>query len=112
MYNVVVVGADDSPSALEAFNRAVEFAKMSGGTLHIVTAYKPKPPGPADVPDEFRYTMARPSTQTYCCAGWPTWPPARAWPASSTPPRGTRPTPSSASPTAREPTSSWWGTRG
>ena len=30
---------------------------MSGGTLHIVTAYKPKPPGPADVPDEFRYSM-------------------------------------------------------
>ena len=58
MYNVVVVGADDSPSALEAFNRAVEFAKMSGGTLHIVTAYKPKPSGPGAVPDEFRYSMS------------------------------------------------------
>jgi nucleotide-binding universal stress UspA family protein len=58
MYNVVVVGADDSPSALEAFNRAVEFAKMSGGTLHIVTAYKPQPAGSKDLPDEFRYSMA------------------------------------------------------
>jgi nucleotide-binding universal stress UspA family protein len=57
MYNVVVVGADDSPTALEAFNRAVEFTKMSGGTLHIVTAYKPKPPGGSEVPDEFRYSM-------------------------------------------------------
>ena len=43
MYNVVVVGADDSSTALEAFTQAVEFTKMSGGTLHIVTAYKPKP---------------------------------------------------------------------
>ena len=58
MYNVIVVGVDDSPTALEAFAQAVEFAKMSGGTLHIVTAYKPKPTGSADVPDEFRYSMA------------------------------------------------------
>ncbi len=58
MFNVVVVGADDSPSALEAFNRAVEFARMSGGTLHIVTAYKPRPAGSTDLPDEFRYSMA------------------------------------------------------
>ncbi len=58
MYNVVVVGADDSPTALEAFTAAVEFAKMSGGTLHIVTAYKPKPTGGSDLPDEFRYSMA------------------------------------------------------
>jgi nucleotide-binding universal stress UspA family protein len=58
MYNVVVVGADDSPTALEAFTRAVEFTKMSGGTLHIVTAYKPAPVSTNDMPDEFRYTMA------------------------------------------------------
>jgi nucleotide-binding universal stress UspA family protein len=62
MYNTIVVGVDDSPTALQAFARAVEFATMSGGTLHIVPAYKPKPkPKPtsgADVPDEFRYAMA------------------------------------------------------
>jgi nucleotide-binding universal stress UspA family protein len=57
MYNVVVVGADDSPTALEAFSRAVEFTKLSGGTLHIVTSYKPKPVDVKDVPDEFRYSM-------------------------------------------------------
>ncbi len=58
MYNRIVVGIDDSPTALQAFARAVEFAKMSGGTLHIVTAYKPKPTTGADVPDEFRYAMS------------------------------------------------------
>jgi nucleotide-binding universal stress UspA family protein len=58
MYNVIVVGADDSPTALEAVRQAIGFAKMSGGTLHFVTAYKPKPPDTVDVPDEFRYSMA------------------------------------------------------
>jgi nucleotide-binding universal stress UspA family protein len=58
VYNSIVVGVDDSPTALQAFTRAVEFAKMSGGTLHIVTAYKPKPASGHDVPDEFRYAMA------------------------------------------------------
>lgn len=58
MYNTIVVGVDDSPTALQAFAQAVEFAKMSGGTLHIVTAYKPKPGNTTDVPDEFRYAMA------------------------------------------------------
>jgi nucleotide-binding universal stress UspA family protein len=58
MYNVIVVGADDSPTALEAVRQAIGFAKMSGGTLHFVTAYKPKPVDTSDVPDEFRYSMA------------------------------------------------------
>jgi nucleotide-binding universal stress UspA family protein len=57
VYNLIVVGVDDSPTAKKAFDQAVEFAKMSGGTLHIVTAYKPKPTGGVDVPDEFLYTM-------------------------------------------------------
>jgi nucleotide-binding universal stress UspA family protein len=58
VYNRIVVGVDDSPTALQAFDRAVEFAKMSGGTLHIVTAYRTKPSSEAEVPDEFRYAMA------------------------------------------------------
>ena len=58
MYSTIVVGVDDSPTAQKAFAQAVEFAKMSGGTLHIVTAYKPKVSGDGDVPDEFRYSMA------------------------------------------------------
>ncbi len=57
MYETVVVGADESPTAADAVNRAVALAKLSGGTLHIVTAYKPKPVAEADLPDEFRYTM-------------------------------------------------------
>jgi len=60
VYDTVVVGADDSPTAAEAVNRAVALAKLSGGTLHIVTAYKPKPVDGGDLPDEFRYTV--PST--------------------------------------------------
>jgi nucleotide-binding universal stress UspA family protein len=58
VYSSIVVGVDDSPTARRAFNRAVEFAKMSGGTLHIVTAYKPTPTGGEEVPDEFRYSMS------------------------------------------------------
>lgn len=58
MYSTIVVGVDDSPTALQAFAQAVEFAKMSGGTLHIVTAYRPKQASEADVPEEFRYSMA------------------------------------------------------
>ena len=58
MYENIVVGADDSPTALKAVAEAIEVAKMAGGTLHFVTAYKPKPTSGADVPDEFRYTMA------------------------------------------------------
>jgi len=58
MYSSIVVGVDDSPTARAAFKRAVEFAKMSGGTLHIVTAYKPHPISGEDVPDEFRYAVA------------------------------------------------------
>ena len=58
MYSSIVVGVDDSPTARQAFARAVEFAKMSGGTLHIVTAFKPKSTSDPDMPDEFRYAMA------------------------------------------------------
>jgi len=58
MYSVVVVGADDSPTALEAVRQAIGFAKMSEGTLHFVTAYKPGPVDTVDGPDEFRYSMA------------------------------------------------------
>lgn len=42
MFESVVVGADDSPTALDAVRFAVQMAQMSGGTLHIVTAYEPK----------------------------------------------------------------------
>lgn len=58
MFGTIVVGADDSPTAMRAVEQALEFAKQSGGTVHFVTAYTPKPPGSsADIPDEFRYAM-------------------------------------------------------
>ena len=41
MFENVVVGADSSPTAAEAVRYAIELAKLSGGTVHIVTAYRP-----------------------------------------------------------------------
>ena len=61
MYNVIVAGADDSPTAREAVRTAIQLAKLSGARLHLVTAYKPKPVSRSGLPDEFRYSM--PSTQ-------------------------------------------------
>jgi nucleotide-binding universal stress UspA family protein len=40
--STVVVGADDSPTAAEAVQKAIELVKLSAGELHIVTAYKPQ----------------------------------------------------------------------
>jgi nucleotide-binding universal stress UspA family protein len=42
MFETVVVGADGSPTAAEAVRVAIELVKLSGGRLHIVTAYKPQ----------------------------------------------------------------------
>jgi nucleotide-binding universal stress UspA family protein len=55
MFNVVVVGADDSPTARRAIDAATEMAQMSGGQLHIVTAYRPKSRQENFLPDEFRH---------------------------------------------------------
>ena len=41
-----------------AFRRAVEVTKASGGTLHIVTAFKAHRPAVPELPDEFRYSSA------------------------------------------------------
>lgn len=42
MFETVVVGADASPTAAEAVQQAIELVKLTGGQLHIVTAYKPQ----------------------------------------------------------------------
>jgi nucleotide-binding universal stress UspA family protein len=42
VFETVVVGADGSPTAAEAVRVATELVKLSGGQLHIVTAYKPQ----------------------------------------------------------------------
>ena len=41
MFDVIVVGTDGSSSADVAVHRATELAKLSSGTLHIVSAYRP-----------------------------------------------------------------------
>lgn len=41
MFQNIVVGTDGSDSAAIAVQRAMEMAKLTGGTLHIVSAYRP-----------------------------------------------------------------------
>jgi nucleotide-binding universal stress UspA family protein len=42
VFETVVVGADESATAAEAVRVAIELVKLSGGRLHVVTAYKPQ----------------------------------------------------------------------
>jgi nucleotide-binding universal stress UspA family protein len=42
VFETVVVGADESATAAEAVRVAIELVKLTGGRLHIVTAYKPQ----------------------------------------------------------------------
>ncbi len=42
MFETVVVGADSSDTAAEAVRQAIELVKLTGGQLHIVSAYKPQ----------------------------------------------------------------------
>lgn len=42
MFETVVVGADGSATAAEAVRQAIEMVKLTGGRLHIVSAYKPE----------------------------------------------------------------------
>ncbi|HTU39327.1 MAG TPA: universal stress protein [Acidimicrobiales bacterium] len=58
MFNTVVVGADDSSTARQAVVVAADIAKLTGGTLHIVTAYSPHSVSVQDLPEEFRFTHA------------------------------------------------------
>jgi nucleotide-binding universal stress UspA family protein len=53
MFESVVVGADGSATADEAFRYALDLVKLCGGTLHIVTAYKASAVSTAGLPDEF-----------------------------------------------------------
>jgi nucleotide-binding universal stress UspA family protein len=40
MYKVIVSGTDGSPTATIAFRKAVELAKLTGATLHVVHAHQ------------------------------------------------------------------------
>lgn len=54
MFESVVVGADGSPTAAEAVRQAIELVKLTGGRLHVVTAYKPQQLGsPAKDIDQY-----------------------------------------------------------
>jgi nucleotide-binding universal stress UspA family protein len=53
MFDVVVVGADFSPTARRAVVAATELVLMSKGSLHIVTAYDAKTKSVKQLPSEF-----------------------------------------------------------
>ncbi len=54
MFDSVVVGADDSPTAAQAVEAAIELVKLAGGSLHVVTAYKPTAGAASGLPSEFQ----------------------------------------------------------
>jgi nucleotide-binding universal stress UspA family protein len=58
VFDTVVVGATDSAGARRAFDRALELAGATGGTLHVVTAIPRKSEPRPYLPEEFRYTDA------------------------------------------------------
>ena len=43
MYDSIVVGIDGSDTADIALGKAIELARMTGATLHVVSAYEPNP---------------------------------------------------------------------
>jgi len=53
MFDVVVVGADDSLTARRAVEAAVEIARMSNGVLHLVSVFDLKTYSGRDLPAEF-----------------------------------------------------------
>ena len=53
MYKNLLVGADNSATALRAVQAAVELAHAFDAKLHIVTAYKPQAVLTPDLPAEF-----------------------------------------------------------
>ena len=53
MYKNLLVGADNSATALRAVRAAVELAQVFDAKLHIVTAYKPQAVRTPDLPAEF-----------------------------------------------------------
>ena len=40
VFETIVVGADESATAAEAVRQAIELAKLTGGQLHVVSAYR------------------------------------------------------------------------
>jgi len=57
MFEHVVVGVTDSPASAHAVEAAMEMAKESGGTLHLVSAFGAHRPEAPTMPEEFRYSI-------------------------------------------------------
>ena len=58
MFKDIVVGADDSQTALQAVIAGADLAQLTGAVLHIVTAYEPKSVRTSDLPAEFAPSSA------------------------------------------------------
>ena len=54
MFRTIVVGSDDSATARQAVVVAADMARMSGGSLVIVTAFDPKSVRVQDLPPELQ----------------------------------------------------------
>jgi nucleotide-binding universal stress UspA family protein len=62
MYSSIVVGIDGSPTAETALTKAVDLARLTGATLHVVSAYEPAharvtggaPAGEFSTPPDFK----------------------------------------------------------
>jgi nucleotide-binding universal stress UspA family protein len=56
MFKNVLVGADNSATALRAVEAAAELAAALGAQLHIVTAYKDETVSPPEMPPDIFYS--------------------------------------------------------
>jgi nucleotide-binding universal stress UspA family protein len=56
MFDRVLVGADNSPTAKRAIEAAAKMVLMSGGTLHLVTAFSTKQHNDPSLPAEFKHS--------------------------------------------------------
>ena len=54
MFDVVIVGADDSRTARRAVEAAVNLAEISNGQLHIVSVFERHPHLDSSLPNEFK----------------------------------------------------------
>ena len=53
MFKTIIVGADSSATAARAVATAVELVKTLGGSLHVMTAYRPPSTRVVMLPDEY-----------------------------------------------------------
>ena len=55
MFDRVLVGADNSPTAKRAIEEAARFTLMSGGTLHLVTTFTATQVSDSSLPAEYSH---------------------------------------------------------